>query len=57
MNNLNKKEIMDLASYYIHHNPVDPYEAIYWAVETFLKKKNLMIIPKLPKGRDQEEIK
>lgn len=51
---LNKKEIMELAMFNIKTDTSDPYQAILNAVETWLIKKDMMIIPKLPKGRSQE---
>lgn len=55
MEYLNKKEILKLAMYEIKTNTSNPFMAVMLALELWLKKNNLQIIPTLPKGNDAGE--
>lgn len=48
---INKKEVMELAMSYIKRDTYDPYTAVIMALETWLKKKNMQIVPTLPEGQ------
>ncbi len=49
----NKKEIKKLALSNMQYRTYDPLDAVILAVEMWMTKKELMVIPKLPTGKEQ----